>query len=555
MSRRIVVEALVVVVQLRAEELRGGCPAGGRRRPVRPSDAPPEAAARRAGRPPTATREPRRPRRSTSRPARAGDRREPRARRSRGRRSRAAPAGGVRVVLDARPLQEPDRAPLTAAYLDGAARGLRRRPARGRVVRAPPRAPTSTTRRRASSTSSRRPAAAATDPPAALRRADRRPVPALRGERSGRRGAPTGPAPRARSTTRPAASMPLATGLPLVVTLLDLAPWELPGAYQRGRGRPVRPAAPRPAPARRGGGHRRHRGGRGGRPAAAPRPARPDPGRPARAAAGVPFWPADGAGARGGRRGAIRHERRADPRAERERLGLPRALPRLLGPLRRPPGPRRRCSGRSRELADAGRPDGLAARRAVAAAGAPRRRLAGRSRGARPGGRPRGRRRGARLRAAPRRRAARGARPRRARGDPARRSPTRPGCRRSRRSPAATPVVASAVGALPEIVGAAGILVEPRDPRAARLGARDGLRRRPRPRRRWPRPPASGPQASRRTWADVAARDAARSTPRSASRGDAGAGGPPGRGRCGSGSARRRAPAASGSGGGGLARP
>ncbi len=29
-------------------------------------------------------------------------------------------------------------------------------------------------------------------------------------------------------------SIPLATGLPLVVTLLDLAPWELPGAYQRG---------------------------------------------------------------------------------------------------------------------------------------------------------------------------------------------------------------------------------------------------------------------------------------------------------------------------------
>ena len=26
---------------------------------------------------------------------------------------------GVRVVLDARPLQEPDRAPLTALYLDG----------------------------------------------------------------------------------------------------------------------------------------------------------------------------------------------------------------------------------------------------------------------------------------------------------------------------------------------------------------------------------------------------------------------------------------------------
>ena len=35
-----------------------------------------------------------------------------------------APAGGVRVVLDARPLQEPDRAPLTAAYLDALLGGL-----------------------------------------------------------------------------------------------------------------------------------------------------------------------------------------------------------------------------------------------------------------------------------------------------------------------------------------------------------------------------------------------------------------------------------------------
>ncbi len=31
---------------------------------------------------------------------------------------RPAPAPGVRVVLDVRPLQDPDRAPVTAAYLD-----------------------------------------------------------------------------------------------------------------------------------------------------------------------------------------------------------------------------------------------------------------------------------------------------------------------------------------------------------------------------------------------------------------------------------------------------
>ena len=74
MSRRIVVEALVVVVQLRAEELRD--------------------------------RLLRRRRRLVSGPLGSGA-------------APALPAAGVRVVLDARPLQEPDRAPLTAAYLDG----------------------------------------------------------------------------------------------------------------------------------------------------------------------------------------------------------------------------------------------------------------------------------------------------------------------------------------------------------------------------------------------------------------------------------------------------
>ena len=36
-----------------------------------------------------------------------------------GRRRRRRPVPGVRVVLDARPLQAPERAPLAAAYLDG----------------------------------------------------------------------------------------------------------------------------------------------------------------------------------------------------------------------------------------------------------------------------------------------------------------------------------------------------------------------------------------------------------------------------------------------------
>ena len=70
---------------------------------------------------------------------------------------------------------------------------------------------------------------------------------------------------------------------------------------------------------------------------------------------------------------------------------------------------------------------------------------------------------------------------------------------------AGVPVVASAVGALPEIVGTAGILVEPRDP--ARLAVaistawgdgsvRDGLVDAARDR--------AGDAASARTWADVA---------------------------------------------------
>ena len=112
MSRRIVVEALVVVVQLRAEELR----AGSRRRRRAPSPA-----CRPAPRPDAPPAEPVRRRAPTCR--------EPPAARL-GSTAEAEPPPGVRVVLDARPLQEPDRAPLTAAYLDGLLGGVRRRPAR-----------------------------------------------------------------------------------------------------------------------------------------------------------------------------------------------------------------------------------------------------------------------------------------------------------------------------------------------------------------------------------------------------------------------------------------
>ena len=117
----------------------------------------------------------------------------------------------------------------------GPARGLRRRAAE-RASRSPScSGPTSTTRRSASSDLvRRRPAPPAADPAAALRSADRRSVPALRCVARAPPGGRSEAARPARSTTRSAVRSRSPPGLPLVVTLLDLAPWELPGAYQRG---------------------------------------------------------------------------------------------------------------------------------------------------------------------------------------------------------------------------------------------------------------------------------------------------------------------------------
>ena len=67
-----------------------------------------------------------------------------------------------------------------------------------------------------------------------------------------------------------------------------------------------------------------------------------------------------------------------------------------------------------------------------------------------------------------------------------------------------TPIVASAVGALPEVVGAAGLLVEPGDPERlavalTAIASDDALHR------RLSSVARSRGTASRRTWADVAA--------------------------------------------------
>jgi glycosyltransferase involved in cell wall biosynthesis len=161
------------------------------------------------------------------------------------------PPRGVRIVLDARPLQEPDRAPLTAGYLDGLLEAFDTDPLDGEsfalLLRSDLDDPTTRF--------------------ANLEVVGRRFLPPTHLLRSGAltvdpfvlSGASVGAAWRADAGGAAGAvyhavggAVPLATGLPLVVTLLDLAPWELPGAYQRSlasrfgqrlRGRLLRDAA------------------------------------------------------------------------------------------------------------------------------------------------------------------------------------------------------------------------------------------------------------------------------------------------------------------------
>jgi glycosyltransferase involved in cell wall biosynthesis len=140
---------------------------------------------------------------------------------------------GVRVVLDARPLQEPQRAPLTAAYLDGLLGAFDAAPLDGESF-------------------ALLLASDLDDPTAAFERLSivgRRLLPPTRLLRSGTltvdpfvlSGASVGAAWRAERSGAAGSvyhalggAIPIASGLPVVVTLLDLAPWELPGAYQRG---------------------------------------------------------------------------------------------------------------------------------------------------------------------------------------------------------------------------------------------------------------------------------------------------------------------------------
>ena len=140
---------------------------------------------------------------------------------------------GVRVVLDARPLQAPERAPLTAAYLDGLLGAFDAEPLPGESFAFFLRSdlPDPTRHYRRLEVVGRRllpptrilGAAGMTVDPFILRGASL--GVAWRAERAGAAGAVyhvIGGGP-----------LPIAPGLPVIATLLDLAPWEMPGAFQQ----------------------------------------------------------------------------------------------------------------------------------------------------------------------------------------------------------------------------------------------------------------------------------------------------------------------------------
>ena len=139
---------------------------------------------------------------------------------------------GVRVVLDVRALQEPTRAPRTAAYLDGLLTAFDADPLPGESF-------------------AFLLASDEDDPTTRFTNLDvigRRLLPPIRLLRSGAltidpfllRGASLGAAWRAEDGGAAGAvyhtaggGLPIASRLPTVATLLDLAPWQLPAAFQR----------------------------------------------------------------------------------------------------------------------------------------------------------------------------------------------------------------------------------------------------------------------------------------------------------------------------------
>ncbi len=142
---------------------------------------------------------------------------------------------GVRVVMDLRPLQAPERAPLTAAYLEQVLTALDADPRDGEsfamLLAADLDDPTSgrwpsldiVGRRLLPPTRLLR-AGALTVDPFLLRGASI--GSGWRAERGGAAGSVYCAA---------AGALPIASGIPVVASLLDLAPWQLPESWQRGR--------------------------------------------------------------------------------------------------------------------------------------------------------------------------------------------------------------------------------------------------------------------------------------------------------------------------------
>jgi glycosyltransferase involved in cell wall biosynthesis len=139
-----------------------------------------------------------------------------------------ATGGGVRVVVDARPIQEPERSPLTAWYLSRLLRAFAADPIAGESFVLVSR--------------SFRPDPAHELDEVGLPVASSRRVPSTRALRSISatldsfllRGAElgTGTADVGAVFHTAGGAVPIASRLPVVATILDLAPWELPNAYQ-----------------------------------------------------------------------------------------------------------------------------------------------------------------------------------------------------------------------------------------------------------------------------------------------------------------------------------
>lgn len=144
-------------------------------------------------------------------------------------RKQSAPPRGVRVVVDARPMHDPERAPLTAHYLEHLLRAFAAEPL-----------PTESFVVVSQALADSDDATARLEQSGLPVVARRRLPPTARMFRSAGltldsfllRGAEIGTGEEAGSVFHTAGgAVPLASKLPVVATLLDLAPWELPGIY------------------------------------------------------------------------------------------------------------------------------------------------------------------------------------------------------------------------------------------------------------------------------------------------------------------------------------